>query len=123
LARSVLKGDQPAASRAGNTDTRAESIGPPPPAQEITKMTDTRKIAWLALPLCCLLTAPSMAAGLDDGLPGLDVRREDRQADRQLDRRADRQLDRRADRQLDRRVDRQADRRADRVAGLSGRRR
>ena len=78
-------------------------------------MTNTRKIASLVLPLCCLLTAPSMAAGLDDGLPGLDVRREDRQVDRQLDRRADRQLDRR--------VDRQADRRADRVAGLSGRRR
>lgn len=86
-------------------------------------MTNARKIASLALPLCCLLAPPSMATGLDDSFPGLDVRREDRQADRQLDRRADRQLDRRANRQLDRRADRQADRRADRVAGLSGRRR
>ena len=92
LARSVPKVDQPAAFSAGNPDAPAESIGPPPPDQEIANMTNTRKIAWLALPLCCLLTAPSMAAGLDDGLPGLDVRREDRQADRQLDRRADRQL-------------------------------
>ena len=92
LARSVPKVDQPAAFSAGNPDAPAESIGPMQPAQEITNMTNTRKIAWLALPLCCLLTAPSMAAGLDDGLPGLDVRREDRQADRQLDRRADRQL-------------------------------
>ena len=90
-------------------------------------MTYTRKIAWIVLPLSCLLAAPSMAAGMDDLLTGLDVRREDRQVDRQLDRRADRQLDRRADRQLDRRADRQldrrADRRADRIASLSGRRR
>jgi hypothetical protein len=82
-------------------------------------MTNARKIASLALPLCCLLAPPAMATGVDDSFPGLDVRREDRQADRQLDRRADRQLDR----QLDRRADRQTDRRADRVAGLSGRRR
>jgi hypothetical protein len=80
-------------------------------------MKNIRKIAWLALPLCCVAAPAAMAVGLDDGLPGFDLRREDRQADRQLDRRADRQLDRRADRQLDRR----ADRRADRVGGAGGR--
>lgn len=94
-------------------------------------MTYFRKIAWIVLPLSCVLAAPSMATGMDDLFTGLDVRREDRQldrqldrrADRQLDRRADRQLDRRTDRQLDRRADRQVDRRADRVASLSDRRR
>ncbi|MCU0970758.1 MAG: hypothetical protein MUF57_02915 [Gammaproteobacteria bacterium] len=76
-----------------------------------------KNIAWLALPLTCLIAPPSMAAGLDDFLGGTDVRREDRRADRQLDRQADRQVDRQADRQLDRRADRQLDRRADRTVG------
>ncbi len=46
----------------------------------------------------------------------VDVRQEDRRADRQQDRQADRQQDRQVDRQQDRHMDRQQDRQADRPA-------